>query len=246
VSSANLPTPVEREGRHDLGGFRADRLLVVEDDSKLARALERGLGRDGYAVDVAATGADALARASEQDYDAVVLDVMLPDMDGFGVCERLREAGSWVPVLMLTARSDVSDRIRGLDGGADDYMVKPFDFGELRARVRVLIRRGPVEHRLVLTVDDLVLDTRARTVTRAGRAVELTPREYALLEFLARRAGEVVSRGDLLVQVWNDVDEVSYNVVDVYVGYLRRKIERPFSGRLIHTVRGIGYRLAPD
>lgn len=219
------------------------RLLVVEDDVKLVRALERGLRQEGYTVDLAATGDDALAKASDSDYDAVVLDVMLPGVDGFSVCEELRRRKRWVPVLMLTARADVNDRIRGLDGGADDYLVKPFDFGELLARLRVLTRRGPAERAPVLTVGDLRVDPAAHIVTRAGRQVELTAREFEVLEFLARHAGEVVSRTQLLEQVWDENYDGSPNVVDVYIGYLRRKLERPFGRRLIGTVRGVGFRL---
>jgi len=218
------------------------RLLVVEDDLKLARALERGLQREGYAVDLADTGDDALSQANENDYDAVVLDVMLPGRDGFSVCRAMRTNERWAPVLMLTARDQVSDRIRGLDAGADDYLVKPFDFGELLARLRALIRRGPSERAPVIEVGDLRIDPASRRVTRGGREIELTVREFALLRFLAQRAGEVVSREQLLEHVW-DTDEGSTNVVDVYVGYLRNKVERPFRGTLIRTVRGIGFML---
>jgi two-component system OmpR family response regulator len=219
------------------------RLLVVEDDVKLARALERGLQREGYAVDLADTGDDALSRATENDYDAVVLDVMLPGRDGFSVCRAMRSNERWAPVLMLTARDQVGDRIRGLDAGADDYLVKPFDFGELLARLRALIRRGPSERAPVLEVGDLRIDPAARVVTRAGREIELTVREFALLQFLAQRAGEVVSREQLLEHVWDTTEEGSTNVVDVYVGYLRNKVERPFRGKIIRTVRGIGFML---
>jgi len=218
------------------------RLLVVEDDLKLARALERGLQREGYAVDLADTGDDALSQANENDYDAVVLDVMLPGRDGFSVCRAMRTNERWAPVLMLTARDQVSDRIRGLDAGADDYLVKPFDFGELLARLRALIRRGPSERAPVIEVGDLRIDPASRRVMRGGREIELTVREFALLRFLAQRAGEVVSREQLLEHVW-DTDEGSTNVVDVYVGYLRNKVERPFRGTLIRTVRGIGFML---
>jgi two-component system, OmpR family, response regulator len=219
------------------------RLLLVEDDAKLVRALERGLEREGYAVDVATTGDDALSQATDHDYDAVVLDVMLPGPDGFAVCRTLRERKRWVPVLMLTARDQVADRIRGLDAGADDYLVKPFDFGELLARLRALTRRGPAEQRAaIIEVRDLLLDPATHLVTRAGREVELTAREFALLEFLARRAGQVVSRAELLEHVWDERDG-STNVVDVYIGYLRRKLERPFRRRLIRTVRGVGFQL---
>jgi two-component system, OmpR family, response regulator len=222
------------------------RLLVVEDDQKFLRALERGLAREGYLVDIAATGREGLAQAIDREYGAVILDLMLPDRDGFSVCAELRRRQRWVPVLMLTARSDVSDRIRGLDGGADDYLVKPFDFGELLARLRALIRRGPSQHPLALTVGDLRIDPTTRAVFRAGRKIELTAREFAVLELLAQHAGEVVSRAQLLEHVWDTDDQVSLNLVDVYVGYLRRKLERPFGRALIHTVRGTGFRLEPE
>jgi two-component system OmpR family response regulator len=220
------------------------RLLVVEDDEKLLRALQRGLQREGYAVDLAVTGDEALAQADAYDYDAVVLDVMLPGKDGFAVCRELRSNEQWVPVLMLTARDHVKDRIRGLDAGADDYLVKPFDFGEMLARLRALTRRGPSERPTVVEVGDLHIDPAAHIVTRAGRDVDLTPREFALLLFLARRAGEVVPRTELLEHVWDESEDGSTNVVDVYVGYLRRKLERPFRRRqLIRTVRGVGFML---
>jgi two-component system OmpR family response regulator len=223
------------------------RLLLVEDDVKLVRALQRGLQREGYAVDLAGTGDEALAQAGSYDYDALVLDVMLPGTDGFTVCRELRRSEQWVPVLMLTARDNVKDRIRGLDAGADDYLVKPFDFGELLARLRALIRRGPSERPAVIEVGDLCIDPAAHVVKRAGREVELTPREFALLLFLARRAGEVVPRTELLEHVWDETDEGSTNVVDVYVGYLRKKLERPFRRRrLIRTVRGVGFMLEPQ
>jgi two-component system, OmpR family, response regulator len=223
------------------------RLLVVEDDVKLVRALQRGLQREGYAVDLAVTGDEALAQASSYDYDAVVLDVMLPGKDGFAVCKELRRNEQWVPVLMLTARDHVKDRIRGLDAGADDYLVKPFDFGEMLARLRALTRRGPSERPTVIEVGDLYVDPASHVVTRAGREVDLTPREFALLLFLARHAGEVVPRSELLEHVWGDeAEDASTNVVDVYVGYLRRKLERPSRRRsLIRTVRGVGFMLEP-
>jgi two-component system, OmpR family, response regulator len=217
------------------------RLLVVEDDAKLRRALDRGLQREGYAVDTAETGHEGLELASARDYDAVVLDVMLPGLDGFSVCQALRHCDRWVPILMLTARGAVRDRISGLDAGADDYLVKPFDFGELLARLRALIRRGPSERPLVVTVGDLVINPGARLVTRAGRPVELTEREFAVLEVLARNAGHVVSRRQLLERVWDEDYAGSPNIVDVYVGHLRRKLERRGRRRLIRTVRGIGF-----
>jgi two-component system, OmpR family, response regulator len=221
------------------------RLLIVEDDLKLARSLERGLRSDGYAVDLAASGADALLQARVYEYDAVILDVMIPTPDGVEVCRALREDGHWAPVLMLTARDGVGDRIRGLDAGADDYLVKPFDYGELIARVRALVRRGAPERPAILRVGDLEVDPAAHTVIRAGRAVELTAREFALLEVLVRRAGEVVSRSDLLEHVWDQNFTGPTNIVDVYVGYLRRKLEEPFGRPLIRTVRGAGYVLEP-
>jgi two-component system OmpR family response regulator len=221
------------------------RLLVVEDDAKMVRALERGLGQEGYDVDVARTGDDGLSRATAHEYDAIVLDVMLPGVDGFAVCQELRRAGRRVPVLMLTARTAVDDRIRGLDGGADDYLVKPFDFGELLARLRVLVRRGPSEHPQTLDVGDLRLDVTTRVVRRSGEEVELTAREFDVLEVLARNAGRLVSRAELLETVWEENFEGSPNVVDVYIGYLRKKLEVPKGRRLIRTVRGKGFVLEP-
>ena len=222
------------------------RLLVVEDDAKLVRALQRGLQREGYVVDVAVTGDDGIALATASEYDAVVLDVMLPGADGFAVCRAMRDAERRTPVLMLTARTEVADRIRGLDAGADDYLVKPFDFGELLARLRALIRRGPSERGPVLRVGDLQFDASARVVTRAGDPVELTAREFAVLELLARNAGQVVPRAQLLEEIWSEDPEVSSNIVDVYVGYLRRKLEDPSGDRLIRTVRGVGFVLEPS
>jgi DNA-binding response OmpR family regulator len=219
------------------------RLLLVEDDEKLVRALQRGLRLEGYTVDVARTGDDALLQATAEDYDAVVLDLMLPGLDGFAVCEELRRRERWVPVLMLTARADVSDRIRGLDGGADDYLVKPFDFGELLARLRVLIRHGPWPHPRVLEVGDLHVDLSTRVVTRAGHQVELTAREFHVLEVLARNANRPVTRAQLLDAVWKEGYQGSPNIADVYIGYLRKKLERPRGRRLIRTVRGKGFML---
>jgi two-component system OmpR family response regulator len=221
------------------------RVLLVEDDERLAGSLARGLRGEGYAVDVAGDGDDAVLQARVHDYDVVILDVMLPGQDGVSVCRTLRASGRWSPVLMLTARDGVADRIRGLDAGADDYLIKPFDFGELVARVRALLRRGAPERPAVVVAGDLEVDPARRSVTRAGRRVELSAREFAVLELLARRAGQVVSRTDLLEHVWDRNYEGSTNIVDVYVGYLRRKLENPFGRPLIHTVRGAGYLVEP-
>jgi two-component system OmpR family response regulator len=222
------------------------RLLLAEDDLKLANALDRGLRRAGYGVDVAHDGDAALLNARVYEYDVVVLDVMLPGPDGVEVCRTLRDEQRWSPVLLLTARDQVADRIRGLDAGADDYLVKPFDFGELLARLRALTRRGPTPRPPTLAVGDLRVDPATRRVTRAGRNVELTAREFGVLEFLTRHAREVVTRTQLLDHVWDENFMGSTNVVDVYVGYLRAKLERPFGRPLIHTVRGAGYRLEPE
>ncbi len=222
------------------------RILLVEDELKMARALRRGLEQEGHSVDMSADGDEALARAVESEYDVIVLDVMLPGRDGFSVCRELRARGRWAPVLMLTARDAVEDRIRGLDAGADDYLVKPFAFGELLARLRALVRRGASERPPVITVGDVALDPAAHTVARDGRLVELSAREFSLLEFLMRHPGEVVSRTRILEQVWDVNYEGFSNVVDVYVGYLRRKLEQPFGRPLIRTVRGVGYALEPS
>jgi two-component system OmpR family response regulator len=229
------------------------KLLLVEDDAKLVRALERGLGREGYAIDVARDGNDALRQAGARDYDAIVLDVMLPGPDGFAVCETLRLQGSRTPVLMLTARADVHDRIRGLNGGADDYLAKPFDFGELVARLRALTRRSPAasapepaQKGPVTRVGDLQIDAERSVATRAGSSVELSARELAVLQCLARQPGRVVSRSELLEEVWGADFDRSSNLVDVYVGYLRKKLEQPSGQRLIRTVRGTGFLLESD
>jgi two-component system OmpR family response regulator len=207
----------------------------------MARAIRRGLEHEGYAVDVVIDGEDAVSRGSEYDYDAVVLDVMLPGLDGFSVCDALRSRGRWAPVLMLTARDAIEDRVRGLDVGADDYLIKPFAFSELLARLRALIRRGAGERPAALEVGDVVLDPGAHAVTRSNRAVALSPREFSLLEFLMRHPHEVVTRTQILEHVWDyDYGGLS-NVVDVYVGYLRKKLEQPFDRPFIHTVRGVGY-----
>jgi two-component system OmpR family response regulator len=215
------------------------RLLVVEDDVKLAAAVARGLRHEGYAVDVCGDGDTALAQAGVYPYDGIVLDLMLPRRDGVEVCRALRERGCWAPVLMLTARGGVGDRIRGLDVGADDYLAKPFDFGELVARLRALVRRAPAERPVQLKVGDLAVDPATHTVSCAGRAVALTAREFSVLEFLARHAGEAVSRTVLLDHVWDENFYGSTNVVDQYIGALRRKLGQ----RRIATIRGVGFRL---
>jgi len=212
----------------------------------MARALRRGLEREGHAVEVAADGEDGLHIGRTSEFDVIVLDVMLPGRDGFSVCRELRGAGVWTPVLMLTARDAVDDRIRGLDAGADDYLVKPFAFGELLARLRALIRRGPSDRPPILDVGDVRLDPAAHTVARADVTVDLTTREFALLEFLMRHPGEAVSRTRILEQVWDMNYDGFSNVVDVYVGYLRKKLEEPFGRPLIRTVRGVGYSLEPS
>ena len=217
------------------------RILLVEDEIKMARAVRRGLEQEGYAVDAVADGEDALHRALYEDYDAIVLDVMLPGKDGSAVCRELRAKGRWAPVLMLTARDGVEDRIRGLDAGADDYLVKPFSFGELLARLRALVRRGAAERPTALSAEDVVLDPAAHTVTRDGEPVDLSAKEFALLEFLLRHAGEVVSRTRILEHVWDVNYDGFSNVVDVYIGYLRKKLEVPFDRPFIRTVRGVGY-----
>ena len=219
------------------------RVLIVEDEPRMAALFARGLQRQGYAVDVAANGTDGLWLGVENDYDAVVLDGMLPGLDGFDVCAQLRAEGRWAPVLMLTARDGVTDRIRGLDVGADDYLTKPFAFGELAARLRALVRRGVVERPTVLVVGDMRLDPAARTVTRAGDPVDLTATELSVLELLMRRPGQVLTRTEILEHVWDFAYDPASNVVDQYIGYLRRKLDRPFGRTDIETVRGSGYRL---
>jgi two-component system OmpR family response regulator len=219
------------------------RVLIVEDELRMASLIRRGLTNEGLAADVAARGADALWMAEAHDYDAVLLDVMLPDIDGFEVCRRLRAAGVWAPVLMLTARDSVEDRVAGLDSGADDYLVKPFSFAELLARLRALARRGDGERPAVLVVDDLRLDPATRDVTRGSTPIQLTAKEFALLETFMGRAGEVLSRLHLLEHAWDFAYDNRSNIVDVYVRRLRRKIDEPFKRRSLETVRGAGYRL---
>jgi DNA-binding response OmpR family regulator len=223
------------------------RLLLVEDEPDAARVLAKGLREQAYAVDVAADGETACYQAAVADYDAIILDVMLPVRDGFEVCRRLRGDGLAVPILMLTARDTIEDRVAGLDSGADDYLQKPFDFRELLARLRALLRRGdrpPLPERLV--VGELSLDTRARRVFRGQREVTLTAREYALFEYLARRAGTVVGRAEISEHVWDERYDPFSNVIDVYVQRLRRKLQAPGRPPLIRTRRGEGYELVHD
>jgi two-component system OmpR family response regulator len=222
------------------------RVLIVEDDVKMAGLLRRGLLEEGLAADVANVGDDALWMARATEYDAIVLDVMLPGMDGYELCRRLREAGQWSPVLMLTARDAVEDRVAGLDAGADDYLVKPFSFAELHARLRSLARRPPLERPAILEVGDLSLDPGTRQVWRGRQEVQLSAKEFALLETFMRRPGEVLSRYQLLEHCWDYTYENRSNVVDVYVRYLREKIDRPFGRDSLETVRGAGYRLRRD
>ena len=222
------------------------RLLVVEDELKMAGLLVRGLREDGHAVDVARTGDDALWMGQAVEYDAVVLDLMLPGLDGVSVCRAWRENGVWTPVLMLTARAGVEDRVAGLDAGADDYLPKPFSFAELNARLRALARRGVSERPAVVEVGDLRLDPATRQVWRGAVEIQLSTKEFALLDTLMRRAGIVLSRLQLLEHAWDYAYENRSNVVDVYIRYLREKVDRPFGRESIETVRGAGYRLRKD
>ncbi len=220
------------------------RILLVEDEARAAQVLAKGLREEAYAVDIARDGDTALFQVETTDYDAVILDVMLPAKDGFAVCRTIRQSGSTVPILMVTARDAVDARIQGLDCGADDYLVKPYDFGELLARLRALIRRGrqPLAPERLL-IGPLTLDVRCRQAWISGREVWLTAKEYALLEYLARRAGEVVTRGDIAEHVWDEHYDGLSNVVDVYIQRLRRKLDRTGSDSLIRTRRGEGYQL---
>jgi two-component system OmpR family response regulator len=222
------------------------RILIVEDELKMAALIRRGLREEGMSVDVTERGEDALWMAGSTEYDAIVLDVMLPGIDGFETCRRLRDDDVWSPVLMLTARDAVEDRVEGLDGGADDYLVKPFSFAELFARLRALSRRGPVERPVVLEVGELRLDPATRQAWRGEHEISLSTKEFALLEAFMRRPGQVLSRYQLLEHAWDYEYENRSNVVDVYVRYLRRKIDRPFGADSIETVRGAGYRLRKD
>jgi two-component system, OmpR family, response regulator len=212
----------------------------------MAAAIRRGLRFEGLVVDIAAGGEEALLKVGATDYDAIVLDVMMPGLDGFETCRRLRADGIWVPILMLTARDAVEDRVRGLDGGADDYLVKPFSLAELLARLRALVRRGPVERPTLLAVGDLTLDPASREVRRGEQEIALSAREFALLETFMRRPGQVFTQLQLLESAWDLGYEQKSNVVEVYVRYLREKVDRPFGVESIETVRGVGYRLRKD
>jgi two-component system OmpR family response regulator len=222
------------------------RVLVVEDEKRLAAGLRNGLEAEGFAVDVALNGTDGLWLATEEPYDAIVLDIMLPELSGFDVCARLREAGIWTPILMLTARDAEADEVRALDSGADDYLTKPFASAVLVARLRALVRRGAPERPAVIEAGDLRLDPAARRAWRGDDEVTLTAREISLLEFLLRRSGEVLSKSEILAHVWDYDFDGDPNIVEVYIGHLRQKLDRPFGRNSIETVRGAGYRLAAD
>jgi two-component system OmpR family response regulator len=222
------------------------RVLIVEDHVKMAGLVRRGLRKEGMAADVAGSGEDALGRAQATEYDAIILDLMLPGIDGFEVCRRLREEGVWTPILMLTARDAVRDRVAGLDGGADDYLTKPFSYAELLARLRALVRRGPIERPAELRIGDLRLDPARRQVWRGEAEIGLSPKEFSILETFMRRPGEVLSRFQLLEHAWDYDYENRSNIVDSYIRLLRRKIDRPFGVQTIETVRGVGYRLKEE
>ena len=219
------------------------RLLLVEDEAEAARMLAKGLREQTYAVDISTTGPDALNKTHVNQYDLIILDVMLPGLDGFTVCRTLRDAGHTTPILLLTAQDEVASRIRGLDSGADDYLTKPFDFGELTARVRALLRRGPALTQNTFQVADLHLDTRKREVRRRDRLIPLTAKEYALLEFLARQQDTVIGRAEISEHVWDESYDPFSNLIEVYIQRLRRKLDLPGDTKLLHTRRGEGYLL---
>jgi DNA-binding response OmpR family regulator len=222
------------------------RVLVVEDERRLAAAVRRGLTAEGFTVDVSHDGVDGLHQAREGGYDAVVLDIMLPGLSGYKVCERLRAEGNWVPVLILSAKDGEYDQADGLDLGADDYLTKPFSYVVLAARLRALLRRGARPRPAVLTLGDLTLDPASHVVCRGSSAISLTTREFALLEYLMRHPGEVITKAELATHVWDAEAITDLNVVEVYAGYVRRKIDTPFGRRSLETVRGAGYRLTPS
>jgi len=222
------------------------RVLVIEDERRLAAAVRRGLQAEGFAVDLAHDGEDGLHLAREGDYDALVVDLMLPKISGYRICRELRAEENWVPILILSAKDGEYDQADGLDLGADDYLTKPFSYVVLAARLRALLRRGTQPRPAQLRAGDLTLDPGTHQVSRGGTAIDLTPREFALLEYLMRQAGQVVSKASLLEHVWDAYDLVDPNVVEVYAGYLRRKIDSPFGRSALQTVRGAGYRLAAD
>jgi two-component system, OmpR family, response regulator len=222
------------------------RILVVEDHHEMAELIEQRLREEAFSVDVAPTGEDGVFLAVEYDFDAIVLDVLLPGIDGFETCRRIRDAGRWAPILMLTARDAVADRVRGLDFGADDYLVKPFSFSELLARLRALIRRGSSERPPTISVGDLTLDPSSHEVHRDGTAIELTAKEFALLEYFLRHPGEALTRSRLLEHVWDFAYDGDSNVVDVFVRQLRDKVDRPFGASSIETIRGVGYRFRDE
>lgn len=222
------------------------RLLLVEDETDAANMLAKGLREQTYAVDIAPDGVEALEKLAVNSYDLVILDIMLPGRDGIEVCGQMRRIGLVTPVLMLTAQDQVWSRIQGLDSGADDYLTKPFDLGELSARVRALLRRGPSLQSPVIEVADLRIDTRQRTVKRTDRPIELTAKEYALLEYLCRRQGDVVTRAEISEHVWDETYDPFSNLIEVYIQRLRRKVDSPGQPRLIHTRRGEGYRIGRE
>jgi len=222
------------------------RILVVEDEPRLAAALRRGLEREGFGVDVAGTGTEGLWLATEAPYDAIVLDVLLPELNGYQVCAELRARQRWTPILMLTAKDGPLDEVEALDTGADDFLSKPFSFVVLVARLRALIRRGAPQRPVVLSAGDLSLDPLRRQVARGEQDVSVTPREFALLEFLMRNRGDVVTKTAIIENVWDAGFDGDPNIIEVYIGYLRKKIDHPFGRTAIRTVRGVGYRLDPD
>src|SRR6267378_8602527 len=231
-------------GHRERGG--TVRILVVDDEKRLAAGLKKGLEAEGFATDVALTGTDGLWMARENPYDAIVLDIMLPGINGYKVCATLREERNWTPILMLTAKDGELDEAEALDTGADDFLTKPFSFVVLTARLRALLRRGAPARPAVLTAGDLRLDPASHLAWRADDELNLTAREFALLEFLMRKVGQVTSKTEILEHVWDPAYDGDSNIVEVYVGYLRRKVDVPYARRAIQTVRGVGYRLAPD